>query len=520
MYTSSPLPADARTSGSLSSYWRAIRRHWLLATLVALTAVASTVAWLSVREPKYEAAAQVLVTPLSPDDPTYFGLQLIRDSGDDPTRVLRTASTIVRSPRAAQRTATEMGPGWTAKTVLDAVEVVPQGQSSILEVKARADESAEAAKLANTFTRSALAVREDLLHRQVQALLADLRRRQQQAASAPEELASRITQLETIRNGDDPTLSLVQSATQPTSEVGASSAVIVALSLIFGLVLGAAAAILRELLNRRVRDEDEVTGTLHLPVLARVPIINQRTRQSTNGAAWALPPPIHEAFRTVLIQLTDEGEAAHGSIMVTSASSGDGKTTAAINLATSIAASGHEVLLIDFDMRKPEIARLLGLEEALGAVAPSEKRRTKLADTVVKVPGIRNLSVLAPSGLPGRGMGFVESLHREIAKVLAEAKELADFVVMDSPPLGQVSDALRLVDEVDHIIVVTRPGHTHRSNFKVMNELLQRTPHAPAGLVVLDDTKSVKTGYYDYGRYEGVASGGGGGGRRARLKRP
>ena len=127
--------------------------------------------WLSVREAKYEATAQVLVTPLSPDDPTYFGLQLIRDSGDDPTRVLRTAATIVRSPQAAQRAAQLMPAGWNAKQVLDAVEVVPQGQSSIIEVKARAQDARESARLANTFTRAALAVRRDLLRRQINSLL-------------------------------------------------------------------------------------------------------------------------------------------------------------------------------------------------------------------------------------------------------------------------------------------------------------------------------------------------------------
>jgi capsular exopolysaccharide synthesis family protein len=518
---SSPAYAnDARPSGSLSAYWRAIRRHWLLASLVTLAAVASSVAWLSTREPKYEATAQVLVTPLAPDDPTYFGLQLIRDSGDDPTRVLRTAATIVRSPRAAQRTASLMGPGWNAKEVLDAVEVLPQGQSSIIEVQARTDMARESARLANTFTRSALAVRKDLLRRQVESLLADLRRRQSETPGPAPELASRITQLETIRTGDDPTLSIVQAATPPTSEVGAGPGVIVFLSLIIGLVLGAAAAILAELLNRRVRDEEEATEALHLPVLARVPLTTHGAGQSKNGAAWTMPPAIHEAFRTVLIQLTSDGAKSNGAIMVTSASSGDGKTTAAIDLATSIAASGHKVLLVDFDLRKPEVATMLGLddEQDLNSFVPNRKRDSTLADTVTQVPGIRNLSVLGPTGMPGRGIGFVESLHQEVPKMLAEAEKLAEFVVVDSPPLGEVSDALRLVDEVDHIIVVTRPGHTHRSNFQVMRELLQRTPHAPAGLVVLDDTKSINSSYYSYGAlYDGASAAGKG--RRTRLKR-
>ncbi len=505
MHRPSQVSRSEAPAGTLSAYARAIRRNWVIASLVTLTAVASSIAWLSVRESRYEATAQVLVSPLSPADPTYFGLQLIRDSGDDPTRVLRTASTIVRSPQAAQRTAALMGRPWNPKQVLDSVEVVPQGQSSILEVTARANEPRETARLANTFTREALAVRRDLLRRQINGTLSELRGRQEEGGPGTG-LSGRISQLETIRDGEDPTLSVVQAASPPTSQIGASTPVIVVLSLIVGLVLGAAAAILRELLNRRIRDEDEVLDLLPLPVLARVPETNRRARQSMNGAAWALPSPIHEAFRTVLIQLTSDSDESGRTIMVTSASSGDGKSTSAVNLAVSIAATGQSVILIDFDLRKPDVGRMLGLEEeqSLLSLVASDSTSARLADVLATVPGVPNLSVLAPIGMPDRALGFVETLHRRVPAVLAEAKELADFVVLDSAPLGEVSDALRLVDHVDDVIVVTRPGHTHRNNFEIMRDLLERTSHAPTGLLILDDTKAARPRYYDYGaRYAG-----------------
>ena len=493
-------------------YTRAIRRHWLVVVAVTAVALAAAIAWLSLRSPQYEAETQVLVSPVSADAQTFVGLPLLRDSGDEPARVLETAATLLRSPQAAQRAAQSMGPGWDADRILDSVEVIPQTRSNILEVVGKADSAKEANRLADTFTQAALRARADLFQRQVAATLDRLRARQEAIQSSARvtsaDLSARIGELEGIREGGDPTLSLARAANLPTSPAGAAPLLVVILSIIVGITIGIAAAILLEMLNRQVRDEKEAMELYELPVLSRIPSLPRRTSlQAPDGTAGVMPPATHEAFRTVLAQLTASHHDGPRSIMVTSASTGDGKTSSAVSLAIAFATARYRILLLDMDVRKPGVARRLGVKaEPLASLVPPDGSHNGFAHLFRQVPGIPTLSVLATSGPgyasapsdPGRrrvppdvteaqNILLIEMLHERVPLLLAEARAAADFVVLDTPPLGEFSDALRIASEVDDVIIVTRPRHTNRRSFEVMRDLLERTGHEPAGMLVVGD---------------------------------
>ena len=78
-------------------------------------------------------------------------------------------------------------------------------------------------------------------------------------------------------------------------------------------------------------------------------------------------------------------------------------------------------------------------------------------------------------------IALVEALSRRLPELIAEARELCNYVVIDTAPLGEISDALRLVGDVDNVIIVTRPGHTNRGHFEVTRDLLHRTAYTPPG---------------------------------------
>ena len=157
-----------------------------------------------------------------------------------------------------------------------------------------------------------------------------------------------------------------------------------------------------------------------------------------------------------MIQLGPHPEGRAHVVMVTSASTGDGKTTSAVNLAAAAAASGDPVILLDFDLRKPDVGRTLGVQpgtELTGLLQPD----TQLRDLLSPAPGLPALSVLTTTVAEG-DVALVEALSRRLPELIADARELCNYVVIDTAPIGEISDALRLVSDVDSIIVVTKPG--------------------------------------------------------------
>jgi capsular exopolysaccharide synthesis family protein len=269
---------------------------------------------------------------------------------------------------------------------------------------------------------------------------------------------------------------------------------ILVLALVAGVALGAGAAVLSELFNRRIRDEEEAAMLYPLPVLARVPLIPRRLRRSPNGRTH-LPSQVREAFRTLIVQITGEAEGRRV-LMITSASSGDGKTSSAVNLAVSLAAAGHETILMDLDIRKPDIARFLGLSATV-PLADLISSKKKLGQLLSDAPGVPSLRVLATG--EGSSGDLVEALSHRMPQLIGQARELAEFVVIDTAPVGEVSDALRIMSEVDAVVAVTRPGNTDRGDYDVMRDLLERTSNDPSGLLVIGNAPGMLRNHYGYG---------------------
>lgn len=496
---SHPSHSSHGAEPALGPYLRAVKSHRKLVAAITFGVLVLAIIWLAfLRSPTYQASAQLLVTPLPQDDQIFLGLQLLRDSGD-PTRTVQTAANLVGSPKAAERTAEELGEGWSGQKVLDSITVEPQGESNILAVTGSAGSAEDAARLADTFTRQTLAVRQEELQQQIGPLLEQLEARSDAIGNsdteAAAELQDRINQLENVSTGTDPTLSPSQFAEVPSSPSGAGPPIILALALLAGAALGAGAAVLIELLDSRVQDEDEAFSLFPLPVLARVPII--RRRNVRPGEPWELPPAVREACRTLILQLRPHEGAGGRVVMFTSASTGDGKTTSAINLAETLGAAGERVILLDLDLRKPDVARQLGVRRPTplrNVLDPSND----LASLLQAPKGLSKVAVLA-TGLAEDDMMLLESLYRRLPDLIEEARATADHVIIDTPPLGEISDALRLTDVIDDLVIVVRPGNTERNGLATTADLLARSHAIPSGFFVIGGSFTPTSSYYSYG---------------------
>lgn len=496
-------PQDGR-EGALAPVVRAARRHWWVVALCTVLAALLAGAVSAGRAKTYRATAQVLVTPLS-NAGSYAGLPVFTNSVD-PTRTLQTAASILESSTVAvgvsrQFARDEPPVAISPEQVGEDVAVDPLGDSDIVTVVAKRHDAGEAAALADRYARTALAVRAQTLRTAVQSSVDDLTRRQ--AAAAPDssvatEMANELTDLQRILDGQDPNFSLLKTS-GPATPIGASTKVILVLGLIGGALLGLLAAVGVDRLNGRLRDEEELLEIYPLPVLARIPSMSTSARRSARPEA--VPVGVRESLRTLQVQLEDS-HPGRRSIMFTSPSPGDGKTTTTINFAYAVAATGARVILLDFDLRKSDVGSRLGLQTDMADLYRLDSHIEDVLMDVPEAPGVRVLSArINKDAAP-----LFEPVMRRIPEFVAAAKELADFVIVDTAPLGAVSDALRVAGAVDDVILVVRPGHTDRNEVRRASEVLDRLRHTPIGLVVVGGGRSGGEGGYGYGLEVGTAA--------------
>jgi receptor protein-tyrosine kinase len=185
-------------------------------------------------------------------------------------------------------------------------------------------------------------------------------------------------------------------------------------------------------------------------------------------------------------------------VLVTSPGPGEGKTTTALNLATTLAASGLRVILVDGDLRQPALAGALRLSPRPG-LTNVVREGVPLEEALQDSP-VPNLRVLVPGPLPPNPPDFLNS--QACRRVLRRLGEMADFVVIDSVPSSLLSDGLVIANEVDGVLLVARWGRTSRESLRRVVARLQATRAKPLGLCVnAMRTSGGGYGYQDYYRH-------------------
>jgi len=210
--------------------------------------------------------------------------------------------------------------------------------------------------------------------------------------------------------------------------------------------------------------------------------------------------PTLEAFRTLramALASRSPGQPVPRSLLVTSAAPGEGKTTSALNLASSLVASGSSVILIEGDLRKPSIGQAVGLTARydVTSVVTGEASLENSLVTSERYPG---LQFLLAEGIRSTGTSGDALFLPTATKMVRDAKELADFVIVDSPPLLAVIDALELAREADSVLIVAHLGHTDLRRLSALGSLLAEAHIDPAGIALIGAPAPGGTEVYGY----------------------
>src|SRR5271154_1456947 len=295
----------------------------------------------------------------------------------------------------------------------------------------------------------------------------------------------------------------------------------VALAFLVGLVGGIGLALMREYMDNTVKTPDDVETLARLPSLAVVPQFTgsngagkragllQGFASSSNGdekrielVAQHLPKSqMSEAVRALRTSLL-LSQAGHPPqvILVTSALPREGKTTAAANLAVTLAQLGDSTVLVDADLRKPGVGRLLNLTGGKYAGLSSYLAGVSSLDLVtVPHPQIPNLAAIPTGPLPPNPADLLSS--HKLAEAIAELRKKYKFVVIDSPPVMAATDAVILSVQTDGVLLVVRSGETPKEAFTRTRDLLLSVKCHILGVVLNAVDSSAPDYYYSYRYY-------------------
>jgi succinoglycan biosynthesis transport protein ExoP len=293
------------------------------------------------------------------------------------------------------------------------------------------------------------------------------------------------------------------------------------MAFLVGLVGGLGLAFLREYMDNTVKTPDDIERLAKLPSLAVVPSFGaldggKRSRMSkllnsasANGkdmnvelVSYSMPQSqVSEAFRSLRTSLLlSQAEHPPQVILVTSALPREGKTTAAVNLAVTLAQLGDRTLLIDADLRKPGVTRALSLPEGKYAGLSSYLAGVSSMDLVtVPHPVIPNLCVVPTGPIPPNPADLLSSarMHQGINDLRSEYK----FIVVDSPPVMAATDAVILSVLVDGVLLVVRSGETPKEAFTRTRDLLGGVKCRMLGVLLNAVDSSAPDYYYSYRYY-------------------
>jgi len=312
---------------------------------------------------------------------------------------------------------------------------------------------------------------------------------------------------------------IVDPAMIPSTPSRPAKARNITLAFLVGLVGGIGLALMREYLDNTVKSPDDVETLARLPSLAVVPQFASSNGSSkrqgllqgfaANGqdkrielVAQHLPKSqISEAFRALRTSiLLSQADHPPQVILVTSALPREGKTTAAANLAVTLAQLGDSTVLVDADLRKPGIGRLLNLGSGKYAGLSSYLAGVSSLDLVsVPHPAIPNLVAIPTGPLPPNPADLLSS--HKLADAIAELRTKFKFIVIDSPPIMAATDAVILSVQADGVLLVVRSGETPKEAFTRTRDLLASVKCHILGVVLNAVDSSAPDYYYSYRYY-------------------
>jgi capsular exopolysaccharide synthesis family protein len=465
----------------------------------------------SIVQPKeYTASAQLLVQPTTGSLPSSATQQSI-----SPTDVLTELQLLTSAP-VKEQVHKQLGD-------VPNVSATEVDQTNVIAVAATSKSPTMAAKIANayanafvlyeqTVTTANLTAAEQQIQTQISAIDAQLAALQNTSSTSPQ-LAALLTQQTNLKEElatlqvsgavSGAGVEVVTPAKAPTSPSSPKPVEYGLIGAIIGLLLGIGIALVAERFDDAVYSKDEASRLARdAPVLGAIPKVKAWKRRSDVMLATidSRNSSVAEAYRSLRTSLKFAGhDGKMKTILVTSPSAAEGKTSTIANLGVVLAQAGQSVVIVSCDLRRPRLGQFYERPESPGFTSII-LGQSSIGDAIQKVEGVGNLSFLGSGEVPPNPTELLASdAAREIFSKLRQA---FDAVLFDSPPLLPVTDAVILAREADATLLVVAAGETKRDQLQEAAEMLAQVTATRVGVILNEVEVGSRYGYRDsYGSY-------------------
>jgi Mrp family chromosome partitioning ATPase len=520
------LDSSEPNLATLTDLLRPIRvRAWLIIALVGL-AVAVSLA-LSLSEAKKYSATGAYQFQDQTQALDLAGLAPPTATTLAPAQLASQSAQTIHQPNVVSRARALLTPSLRNLNFNQAVTATVDPNSNNVDVQATASTPTGAAAVANAFVNAAVAVANETLRMEYATDAAQLSRQRVPKAEATavalrQEEVARLQTLAQIATRAQ----VATRSTPPGSPSSPRPLRNAALAGILGLMVGLVAVYVWDALDQRLRRVDDVTAHFGYPLLGRVRDGALGNSPNSGDPERAIEPIDWEQFLIVMRNLSFlRPSRSLQTVAVTSTIPEEGKTTVACFVGFAAAATGRRTLLIECDLRHPVMAKRLGLKSSPGVTDLVEGSVT-LSEVLQVInfndPVVSNGAVPLTAGQKDNGVlprhqlacitagtqtrRAVEILESPaLTAMLDEVRGIYDAVILDTPPLLPVIDALDIVDKAETVIVCGRADRLTRSQARAGKQALERLPDRLVGLVVTGIKPSRDDQSYGYSYYDSYA---------------
>lgn len=450
----------------LIDYIRILRKNWLIIMVATLVGIGIAAVFSLTRTPQYETQSTVFVSSQSGST-----IQDLQQGNVFTQQRVTTYTNLVSTPIVMNPVIAELDLGITAAQLDAQVEASSALNTTLITITVTDPDPILAADIANALAAS---------------------------------LTSAVEEIETPNDSDTSPVRLtrVKDALPPLTPSSPNVPLNLALGALVGLALGVGAAVLRSVLDTRIRSPRDVEQVTDRPMIGAIPFDPKVKERPLIVHADPLSPRA-ESFRALRTNLQFLDMEGRSSFVITSSVPAEGKSTTTINLAIALADAGKRVALLDTDLRKPKVAEYLGIEGGAG-LTDVLINRARVGDVMLPW-GQRSLWVLPAGKVPPNPSELLGSA--QMHTLLEVLERDFDVVLCDAPPLLPVTDAAILAKATSGAIVIVASGQTNRHQLDGAMDALQTVGAKVAGLVMTMVPTRGPDAYYAYGAGYGYGYG-------------